>query len=197
VAPRGAGDELDLPCAVNEAVRDYDGDEHELVQPMVTNVAFGRSVLKPMLRPKPIQILCTALVSLLLIPAASTAAGPKGAIARARNLLRGHVYVRFTQSGVLDNSLDQRLHLCSSGKFIYDTVSNLPETGTTVPTRVTGRWRVLSAHFARHGLVASARVRGVPADGSSPLTVRFTRDRHGTIAVDGHKVDVQRSDQCS
>jgi hypothetical protein len=148
-----------------------------------------------MLRPRTF-VFCL-LTSVLLIPAGATAAGSKEAIARARNLLRGHVYIRFTESGVLGNSLDQRLHLCSTGRFVYDTVSDLPEAGSTVTTHVTGRWRVLSAHFARHGLGASARVRGVPGDGSSPLTVRFMRDNHGKITIDGNIVEVQRSDKCS
>ena len=150
-----------------------------------------------MSRRRCITIACTALIALAVVPAASNGSSGGSAIARARNLLRGHVYIRFTESGVLGNTLDQRLHLCSSGKFIYDTVSNLPETGSTVTTHVTGRWRVLSAHFAKHGLAASARVRGVPDDGSSPLTVRFTRDKHGKIEIDANIVDVQRSDQCS
>jgi hypothetical protein len=165
---------------------------------MTTNVAFGRTLPRQlMLRPRSLSILCTALIALLLVPVGSTASSSKGAISRARNLLRSHVYIRFTESGVLGNSLDQRLHLCSSGKFIYDTVSDLPEAGSTVTSHVTGRWRVLSAHFARHGLEASSRVRGVPDDGGSTLTVRFTRDKHGVIAIDGHSVGVQRSDQCS
>ena len=144
-----------------------------------------------------ILALGAALVGLLLVPPGSSAAGSSSATARARNLLRGHVYIRFTQSGTLGNSLDQRLHLCSSGKFIYDTVSNLPETGNIITSRVTGRWRVISAHFARHGLAASARARGVPDDGTPALTVRFARDTHGRITVDGKSADVQRSDQCS
>jgi hypothetical protein len=142
-----------------------------------------------------IPVLCAVLIVMAAVPAgASSSQGP---VARARTLLRGHVYIRFTESGVLGNSLDQRLHLCSSGKFIYDTVSNLPDTGTTVTNRVTGSWRVITAHFARHGLVARALVRGVPNDGSAPLTVHFTRDKRGGIAIDGKLVDVQRSDLCS
>jgi hypothetical protein len=153
-------------------------------------------MLSGALRARSVRIVAAGLVVLALGAPGSVAAGSKSAITRARNLLQGHVYIRFTQMGTLGNSLDQRLHLCSNGRFIYDTVSDLPETGTSVSTRVAGRWRVLSAQFARHGLGASARVRGVPNDGSAPLTVHFSRDTHGTIEIDGKPVDVQRSDQC-
>jgi hypothetical protein len=149
------------------------------------------------MRRRLIPVLSAALVVFALAAASSPAARSGSAIARARNLLRGHVYIRFTESGVLGNSLDQRLHLCSNGKFVYDTVSNLPEPGTTTTNRVRGRWRVLAAHFARRGLVASARVKGTPDDGSAPLTVRFARTARGRITIDGAAVSVGRSDLCS
>jgi hypothetical protein len=113
---------------------------------------------------------------------------------RARDLLRGHLFDRFTEQGVLGDTLDQRLSLCSNGSFVYDTVSYLPETGTTTTNRTTGRWRVLSAQFHRHE--ALARVGGVPDGGGRPTTVSFVRQSGGRVTIDGLVVSVQRSDVC-
>ena len=126
---------------------------------------------------------------------ATPAASSKSDKQRARDLLRGHLYDRFTETGVLGETLDQKLYLCSDGMFIYDTVSFLPDPGTTTTTHATGRWRVISAHFG-HG-TARARVRGVPDGAGQPTTVTFIRDRRGQVTIDGNLVTVEANDKCN
>jgi hypothetical protein len=77
----------------------------------------------------------------------------------------------------------------------HDTVSNLPDAGTTTPNRTTGRWKVLWARFSADGQRGRARIRGVP-DNGQPLSILITTDGH-TTRVDGAPVEVQRSDVCS
>ena len=83
------------------------------------------------------------------------------AVKKARKLLTGRVLIRFTDTGSVGvpSSLDQRLHFCRGGRFIYDSVSYLPDVGTYAD-RTTGTWRVLSARFSRSGKKVRARVRG-------------------------------------
>jgi hypothetical protein len=132
-----------------------------------------------------ILILAAALAALSAAPAARgegdsaphAQAGPRAAAAsaatvrRARRLLAGRMFTRFTGSLISGNSYDQRVHLCRNGRFIYDTVSYLPEVGSSV-SRVRGRWRVLSASFGRR--VWRATVRSYPdGGGRTTLTLRY------------------------
>jgi hypothetical protein len=135
-------------------------------------------------------------VAVAALALATPATANRSDVRRARNLLRGHMFTHFAQTGVLGSSFDQRLHLCSSGRFIYDTVSYLPEAGTTNVNRTTGRWRVVRAHVARNRRSGRARVRGVPDDGSRPITVTIRVSRGGRTTIDGALVAVDRSDLC-
>jgi hypothetical protein len=109
---------------------------------------------------------------------------------QATKLLRGNRYTRFVGS-VTGGSFDQRLHLCKSGRFIYDTVSN-PGEGDPDVRRVEGRWTVTSA--THKGNVWTAKVRGTPDNGSA-LTVRF-RKQGKRVTIDGNLVIADRSDLC-
>jgi hypothetical protein len=142
------------------------------------------------------RLLTLATAVLAVLALATPAAANRSDVRRARALLRGHMFTHFTQSGVLGSSFDQRLHLCSNGRFIYDTVSYLPEAGTTNVNRTTGRWRVTRAHIARDRRSGRARVRGVPGDGSRPITVTIRVSRRGRTTIDGALVAVDRSDLC-
>jgi hypothetical protein len=102
------------------------------------------------------------------------------------------MFTRFTETG--EASFDQRLHLCRSTRFIYDTVSHLPDVGTTVQ-RTEGRWRVTSARFARRGRHGRATVRGTPDDGSAPVRITVTVDGN-VVRIDGALVAVDPSDLC-
>ena len=143
-----------------------------------------------------------AVAALALAPAATVDAATKPctkgkcAVRKAKKQLRGKVLIRFVETGSIGtpSSLDQRLHLCRGGRFIFDTVSDIPGVSTTT-THTEGGWRVLSARFSRDGRHARARVHGTPDDGSPPLTVKVTAD-DGVVKVDGNPVIVQRSDQC-
>ncbi len=131
-------------------------------------------------------------------PHASTAAAcTKGACARrkARRLLANKVFIRFTETGSTGNesSLDQRLHLCRGGAYVYDSVSYIPGV-STYSERVTGTWKVVGARLKKGGN-GSARVKGTPDDGTAPTTVKITFD--GSVTrVDGLEVIVERSDLC-
>jgi hypothetical protein len=94
----------------------------------------------------------------------------KGSIARATALLNGKRFTHFVETGSIGvpSSYDERLHLCTGGRFVFDEVSNLPEVGTRV-ARTTGRWRVLSASFTRGRAVA--RVRGVASNRALVVTI--------------------------
>jgi hypothetical protein len=105
---------------------------------------------------------------------------------RATRRLSNKMFTRFTQSG--DGSYDQRLHLCRDKSFIYDTQSSGSD-----PQRTEGRWRVTSARI--RGRNWSARVRGVPEGGGSPVTV-VIRVKRGRVTVNGNLVFVNRSDLC-
>jgi len=128
---------------------------------------------------------------------AHAAACTKGACARrkARKLLADKVLIRFTETGSIGNysSLDERLHLCRSADYVYDTVSYV-EGASTYSERHTGRWRVVSARL-RKGGTGSAKVRGTPDDGSAAITVKITFNGNET-RVGGTAVIVERSDVC-
>jgi hypothetical protein len=105
---------------------------------------------------------------------------------RATKRLEGKRFTRYTESG--SSSYDERLHLCSNRRFIYDTVSS-----AGITTRTTGRWRVTRARIS--GRVWRARVRGNPDGAQRPLTIRIrTNGRRTTI--DGSLVIADRSDLC-
>jgi hypothetical protein len=123
---------------------------------------------------------------------AATAAPEAGPIARATSLLNGKQFTRFVETGSIGvpSSYDERLHLCTGGRFVFDEVSNLPEVGTR-SARTSGRWRVLSASFTRGRAVA--RVRGVASNRA--LVVTIVSDGRRTT-VGGRAVSVGRSDVC-
>ena len=128
---------------------------------------------------------------------AHAAACTKGACARrkARKLLANKVLIRFTETGSIGNysSLDQRLHLCQSSDYTYDSVSYVEGAGT-YSERHTGSWRVVSARL-RKGGTSSAKLRGTPDDGSPAITLKVTFGGSET-RIDGNPVIVQRSDLC-
>jgi hypothetical protein len=130
-------------------------------------------------------------------PGAHAAVCTKGACARrkARKLLADTVLIRFTETGSIGNysSLDERLHLCRSSDYVFDSVSYVEGAGT-YSERHTGRWRVVTARL-RKGGGGSAKLRGTPDDGSPAITLKVTFDGSET-RVDGAAVIVQRSDLC-
>src|SRR5262249_41003849 len=71
-------------------------------------VIYGRT----MARPARNVVLWGLVIAALLAAPAALASGDAGASARARNLLRGRMFTRFTETGTLGSSYDQRLHLC-------------------------------------------------------------------------------------
>src|SRR4051812_13191291 len=116
---------------------------------------------------------------------------------RARHLLADRVFIKFTETGSIGNpsSLDQRLHLCADGDFIYDSVSYIEETGSSSLQRTTGSWTVRRAHLSRSGKRGTARVRGVP-DGGGPATTVTIRWKNGGVRLDGAEVSAESSDLC-
>jgi hypothetical protein len=114
----------------------------------------------------------------------------KGSIARATALLNGKRFTHFVETGSIGASYDERLHLCTGGRFIFDEVSNLPGVGTR-SARTSGRWRVLSASFTRGRAVA--RVRGVASNRALVVTI-VSDGRRTTLG--GRAVSVGRSDLC-
>jgi hypothetical protein len=155
-------------------------------------------------RPIAIRVTAALLAATAAIAASAAPAAARrrhctsGACAarHARDLLHGRVLIRFTDTGSISvpSSLDQRLNLCSDGRYVYDTVSNLPDVGATT-NRTTGRWKVLWARFSADGTHGRARIRGMPDNGQQ-LSILVTTDGH-TTRVDGRSVDVHRSDVCS
>jgi hypothetical protein len=156
------------------------------------------------------RLLITCLIAGLAASGATTAAAApdhpataraaactKGACARqkARKRLADKVLIRFTETGSIGNesSLDERLHLCKSSEYVYDSVSYVEGAGT-YEERHTGNWRVVSARLKKGGR-GSAKVRGTPDDGSAAITVKITFDGSET-RVDGNPVIVQQSDLC-
>ena len=129
---------------------------------------------------------------------ARAAACTKGPCARrkARRLLANKVFIRFTETGSIGNesSLDERLHLCRSRDYTYDSVSYIPGVGT-YSERTTGRWKVVSARLRKGGRRGSARVRGTPDDGSAATTIRISF-AGGVTRIDGLEVIVEASDLC-
>jgi hypothetical protein len=111
---------------------------------------------------------------------------------QATKLLRGGRFTRFVGSNTSSTSFDERLHLCSNGRFIYDTVFNPGELGEPDVRRVDGTWSVTSA--THKGSVWTARVRGVP-DSAAPLVVNFRTDGR-RVTIDGRLVITDRSDLC-
>lgn len=128
---------------------------------------------------------------------AHEAACSKGACARrkARKRLADKVLIRFTETGSIGNesSLDQRLHLCKSSDYIYDSVSYVEGAGT-YQERHTGSWRIAKARLKKGGR-GTAKVRGTPDDGSASITIKVTFDGSET-RIDGNLVIVQQSDLC-
>jgi len=116
---------------------------------------------------------------------------------RATKLLAGRVLIKFTQTTGNTNytSLDQRLHLCGGGDYIYDSVSYIEVTGSTTQQRYTGRWKVKRARLSRSGKRGTVRVRGVPDQGgpATTVTIRWTKR---SARLDGDEVIVDRSDLC-
>ena len=140
-----------------------------------------------------LPLIAVLLAALVAAPAAS--AGPKDR-AKVRKLLAGKVFIRFTETGSIGNesSLDERLHLCRGGGYIFDAVSSIQGLDPQ-HTRYTGTWKVAGAKLKKGGKRGSARVRGTPDDGSPPTTIRITFD--GSVTrVDGSAVIVEASDLC-
>ena len=78
----------------------------------------------------------TLLLALFLLAAPATASAAKKDERRAKRMLANKVFIRFTETGSIGNesSLDQRLHLCKSGEYVYDSVSAArPTTARTRP----------------------------------------------------------------
>jgi hypothetical protein len=134
----------------------------------------------------------TILLALFVLAAPATASAAKKDERRARKMLADKVFIRFTETGS-DSSLDQRLHLCRSGDYVYDSVSYVQ--GVSIESeRYTGTWKVVSAKVRRNG-TGRARVRATPDDGSDPTTIKLTWD--GSVTrLDGLEVIVERSDLC-
>ena len=155
-----------------------------------------------MTHPARARLVSLCLVVALAALAAGTAATPVAAKSKkpsqatlkrqATKLLRGMRFTRFTGSSTGSSSFDQRLHLCTSGRFIYDTVSSAGEGDPDV-RRVEGKWSVTSA--THKGNVWTAKVRGVPDSGPA-LSVRF-RKQGSRVTIDGNLVAAERSDLCS
>jgi hypothetical protein len=137
-------------------------------------------------------LIALALGSLIWGSAGAATAAPPGPVAQATSLLSGKRITRFVETGSISvpSSYDQRLHLCTGGRFVFDEVSSLPGVGTRA-VRTVGRWRVLSASFA--GKRAAARIRGVVNGRAVVLTV--VSDGRRTTAG-GSPVLVERSDLC-
>jgi hypothetical protein len=136
-------------------------------------------------------LVALAAFAVTLVPTADALAASKAqTIKRVTARLADKSFTRFTQSG--SSSFDQRLHLCRSKSFIYDTVSS-SEFGDPDVRRVEGTWRVVSARIK--GRVWSARVRGTASDGSGAVTVSIRTDGR-RVTVDGLLVFVERSDLC-
>lgn len=137
----------------------------------------------------------TLLLALFLLAAPATASAAKKDERRAKKMLVNKVFIRFTETGSTGNesSLDQRLHLCRSRDYVYDSVSYVQGVSVAAQ-RYTGRWKVVSAKVRKDG-TGRARLRGKPDDGSDPTTVKITWD--GSVTrLDGLEVIVERSDLC-
>jgi hypothetical protein len=137
----------------------------------------------------------TLLLALFLLAAPATAVAAKKDERRARKMLANKVLIRFTETGSIGNesSLDQRLHLCRSGEYVYDSVSYVQGVSIAAQ-RYTGSWKVVGAKVRKDG-TGRARLRGRPDDGSDPTTIKITWD--GSVTrLDGAEVFVERSDLC-
>ena len=136
------------------------------------------------------------------LPDAATAAptrctAGKCAKKRAKKLLADRVFIKFTQTTGNTNStsLDQRLHLCGNGDYIYDSVSYVEGTGTTSQQRYTGTWKVKRARLSASATRGTARVKGKPDQGGPATTVRISW-KNGSARLDGAEVIVEQSDLC-
>jgi hypothetical protein len=149
------------------------------------------------------RILIVALMLAVAAPAVAHAApkshctSGKCAKKRAKKLLSGRVFIKFTQTTGSTNytSLDQRLHLCGNGDYVYDSVSYIEATGTTSEQRYTGTWKVRKAHLSRNGKRGTARLRGTP-DGGGQATAVTIKWKNGSVRLDGAEVIADRSDLC-
>ena len=86
----------------------------------------------------------TILLALFLLVAPATASAAKKDERHAKKMLANKVFIRFTETGSIGNesSLDQRLHLCKGGAYVYDSVSYVQ--GTSIASqRYTGTWKVV------------------------------------------------------
>jgi hypothetical protein len=113
---------------------------------------------------------------------------PQQVAQRATAMLNGGRFTRFV------GGFDQRLHLCTNGRFIYDTVSGGGEGTEPQVNRTEGTWSVESASSS--GNVITARVRGLPDGGAPPIVVTFRYDGR-TLTIDGNLWIAERSDLCS
>lgn len=113
---------------------------------------------------------------------------PAQAAQRATGLLSGGRFTRFAAG------FDQRVHLCTNGRFIYDTVGAGPDGGDPDVRRTEGTWSVEAASSA--GNVLTARVRGLADGGQPPLVVTFRYDGQ-RVTVDGNLWIAERSDLCA
>jgi outer membrane biosynthesis protein TonB len=113
---------------------------------------------------------------------------PQQVAQRATAMLNGGRFTRFAAG------FDQRIHLCTNGRFIYDTVSGGGEGTEPQVNRTEGAWSVDSASSS--GNVITARVRGLPDGGAPPLVVTFRYDGR-TLTVDGNLWIAERSDLCT
>jgi len=129
-------------------------------------------------------------------PAKHCTAG-KCAKKRAKKLLANRVFIKFTQTTGNTNStsLDQRLHLCGSGEYVYDSVSYIEATGTTSQQRYTGIWKVKRARLSPSGKRGTVRVRGQSDQGGPATTVKISW-KSGSARLDGAEVIVEQSDLC-
>jgi len=157
------------------------------------------------------RIAITSILAALILAGASTSAvaAPAGAHAskkskctkgarakrRARKLLAGRVFIRFTETGS-ESSLDQRLHLCGDDSFVYDSVSRIVGIGPELEDvqRTTGSWSVSRASMNKKGNRGSATVRGA-IDGGGNATIKITWNP-SKAQLDGNDVIVDSSDLC-
>ena len=120
----------------------------------------------------------TILLALFLLAAPASAAAAKKDERRARKMLADKVFIRFTETGSIGNysSLDQRLHLCRSRDYVYDSVSYVE--GVSVAAQRTPGPGGSSARASRR------TARGAPACAARPTTAATrTRSRSPSTAA--------------
>jgi hypothetical protein len=147
------------------------------------------------------KLIAAAVFAALVFTAPAEAAdhctSGKCARTRVKHLVADRVFIKHTETGSIGNpsSLDQRLHVCRGGDFIYDSVSSIEATGTSSLQRTTGTWTVRKAHLSRNGKRGKATLRGEP-DGGGPATTVRIRWKSGMVWVDGAAVIAGESDLC-